>query len=249
MSQVPFFKVSVKDFYSFFSYELEIDEPFKIMVVKGPNGIGKSLLLEAIASIDDYNDDTIYERRKRYPSGLVSVKVGEIYEEADVKPMRGVTAEKHFARIIYPVQTVDPEPLFDDVLKYAVARTISLVPDIHYIYVKQAEESEGDEFVVVTKDFTEYPLSMAGRGFINAFNIILNYSKYPTKLVLIDDIDALAMGPELLKGVLELLTAFRSIVIATATNDWVFNVATEVDMDAVLVNIISRHKYETMRKE
>lgn len=184
------------------------------MLIIGYNNEGKTSILEAIASIDFRNLETIKKFRN---TQNVSANVEGFI---DGKYFKGFGSRQFIASLIYPSEL--PHMVTGFQLSFEASKTLSELlgtfdESIFYVY------SVGNDIRVVYKDKSNYSIFELGQGYKSLISFLINYADVSPEIILVDNLEAFVLHPELLKKfydyLFEISERVKLIMITTQSHD------------------------------
>ncbi len=216
-----------------------------LYVIVGDNNVGKTSILEAIALLDSRNIGMIISHRETETDFRIEAYLPYIY----VKAIRGVVSLQSnlSALLIYP-RFSGTEDLLNTLkenerVEFQMRMTEALrkfLRDIVYVYVSTKENNKDkrevrvllklpkindDQEVDLPENYQDRKLSELGEGYRELINFMALYVLRKPDIVLIDDLEAFALHPDLLKQFIEvLLNLGKPVFITTQSMDVMYYV-------------------------
>ncbi|AWR96254.1 AAA family ATPase [Acidianus sulfidivorans JP7] len=253
--------IKLRNFRRFKDFTVKLPKS-KVLIIVGDNNVGKTSLLEAIAlaSGDEENVKRIetYRTLSQKVSETLSLKfddntVIEVYINNKYSMRRGdnVISSLSNVSIIFPtinmLETSPDSRLFRDIIQYLE----KFDKNIFYLY-----ENASDQHIhILYKDRTDVRISDVGQGYRTLIRLLMILTAKNPEILLIDDMEAFALHPDLLEKVFELLLSLDNtrIIITTQSGDVIYysmKAAMKLNKEKeVLYLLLGDEDYEFMNAE
>lgn len=199
--------LKIKKFRLFNDFELRLPGETKIAVLVGDNGVGKTSILEAVATATEGGE---VERGDWY-----------IYFEID-----GLKSECDPLCTGDPITSLLIRGGVNEFLKKSSDNIVEKTPEITSMFRQFRKDVQfvfpyKNAVYVAFSDGKVLPGNALGKGFSSLLNFIIGYTVKKPSVVLIDDLEAFALHPELLKKFYDFLLSLniRLTMIATQSSD------------------------------
>ncbi|MCY0860616.1 MAG: AAA family ATPase [Sulfolobaceae archaeon] len=219
-----------------FDKKIDIKLPkFKVLVIIGDNNVGKTTILEALSFLSSIDQ---LDKIAKYRNTSLQEVLDLIKRNTRIEAfLNGKYALRRWnaqwgnmdLQLILPRVSEDLEKMNISVEQLReISKRVkdNIDSKIHYIYLTVEGQEKKKVLRVLFEDLSDIRLDDLGQGYRSLIYFFLHYFTKPYDVVMIDDMEAFAMHPELLKKVIKILLGSESkFIITTQSMDIEYYIA------------------------